>query len=279
MGTDTPLAVLSEHAPNLSAYFHQLFAQVTNPPIDPIREALVMSLETSVGPDGNTFDETPEQCHQLRLRGPIIDNRDVAKIRMVREGVFDPVTLSITWDPAKLTLAQAIGKAGEIAERRRQHRLDAGAHVAGKNRSNALAADGNRQRRAVDDGRGIEVAKLGTIDDVDRHAGFMGERKNLAVALLGSGGGEDERGAGEVGRGRTGTAPIAVGGDQVGAGVLVERWSEDDDLGLSLGKQSYLGGGLGPTADNHHPTAGDLVEGRKNGELARGIRHSGEKTP
>jgi glutamate synthase (NADPH) large chain len=110
MGTDTPLAVLSEHAPNLSAYFHQLFAQVTNPPIDPIREALVMSLETSVGPDGNTFDETPEQCHQLRLRGPIIDNRDVAKIRTVREGVFDPVTLPITWDPVMLTLAQAIGK-------------------------------------------------------------------------------------------------------------------------------------------------------------------------
>ncbi len=89
--------MLSEHAPNLSAYFHQLFAQVTNPPIDPIREALVMSLETSVGPDGNTFDETPEQCHQLRLRGPVIDNRDVAKIRTVPEGVFDPVTLGTTW--------------------------------------------------------------------------------------------------------------------------------------------------------------------------------------
>src|SRR5690606_15071049 len=59
MGTDTPLAVLSDHAPNLPAYFHQLFAQVTNPPIDPIREALVMSLETTMGPDGNTFDETP----------------------------------------------------------------------------------------------------------------------------------------------------------------------------------------------------------------------------
>ena len=80
-----------------SAYFHQLFAQVTNPPIDPIREALVMSLETTMGPDGNTFDETPEQCHQLRLRGPMIDNRDLAKIRAMREGVFDPATLSLLW--------------------------------------------------------------------------------------------------------------------------------------------------------------------------------------
>ena len=86
MGTDTPLAVLSDRAPNLFAYFHQLFAQVTNPPIDPIREALVMSLETTMGPDGNTFDETPEQCHQLRLRGPIIDNRDLAKIRADARG-------------------------------------------------------------------------------------------------------------------------------------------------------------------------------------------------
>ncbi len=97
MGSDTPLAVLSDRAPNLSAYFHQLFAQVTNPPIDPIREALVMSLETTMGPEGNTFDETPEQCHQLRLRGPVIDNRDLAKIRALREGVFDPVTLSVVW--------------------------------------------------------------------------------------------------------------------------------------------------------------------------------------
>jgi glutamate synthase (NADPH/NADH) large chain len=97
MGTDTPLAVLSERAPNLPAYFHQLFAQVTNPAIDPIREALVMSLETTMGPDGNTFDETPEQCHQLRLRGPIIDNRDLAKIKAVHEGVFAPATLSLLW--------------------------------------------------------------------------------------------------------------------------------------------------------------------------------------
>ncbi len=97
MGTDTPLAVLSDRAPNLSAYFHQLFAQVTNPPIDPIREALVMSLESSIGPDGNTFDETPEQCHQISLRSPILDSRDLAKIRATTEGVFEPMTLSLLW--------------------------------------------------------------------------------------------------------------------------------------------------------------------------------------
>ncbi len=94
MGTDTPLAVLSDRSPTLFNYFHQLFAQVTNPPIDPIREALVMSLETNIGPDGNTFDETPEQCHQITLKGPILDGEQLARIQDVHEGVFEPITLS-----------------------------------------------------------------------------------------------------------------------------------------------------------------------------------------
>ena len=118
MGSDTPLAVLSDRAPNLSAYFHQLFSQVTNPPIDPIREALVMSLETTMGPDGNTFDETPEQCHQLRLRGPIMDNRDLAKIKAIREGVFEPITLSLLYPIADGIdgLAAAIARLRRAAE-------------------------------------------------------------------------------------------------------------------------------------------------------------------
>ena len=118
MGTDTPLAVLSDLAPNLGAYFHQLFAQVTNPPVDPIREALVMSLETTMGPDGNTFDETPEQCHQLRLRGPVIDNVDLAKIRAVHEGVFEPITLSMIYPVADGDdgLAAAIARLRRAAE-------------------------------------------------------------------------------------------------------------------------------------------------------------------
>ncbi len=118
MGTDTPLAVLSDQAPNLSAYFHQLFAQVTNPPIDPIRESLVMSLETTMGPDGNTFDETPEQCHQLRLRGPVIDNTDLARIRSIHEGVFEPITLSMVYPVAdgEDGLAAAIARLRRAAE-------------------------------------------------------------------------------------------------------------------------------------------------------------------
>lgn len=67
MGNDTPLAVLSDRAPLLYNYFKQLFAQVTNPPLDAIREKLVTSLETTVGSEGNLFAETPEQCRLLNL--------------------------------------------------------------------------------------------------------------------------------------------------------------------------------------------------------------------
>ncbi len=98
MGQDSPLAVLSTRAPSLFDYFHQLFAQVTNPPIDPIREAMVMSLATSIGPDGNTFDETPEHCYRLSLPGPILTNEHVARLKAMRTlGVFEPKVLSLTY--------------------------------------------------------------------------------------------------------------------------------------------------------------------------------------
>ncbi|MFN7130734.1 MAG: glutamate synthase large subunit, partial [Myxococcales bacterium] len=99
MGTDTPLAVLSNRAPNLFDYFHQLFAQVTNPAIDPIRESLVMTVATAIGPDGNTFEETPEQCHRVVLPGPILRNGELAKLASVRDGVFEPKKLSLLYDP------------------------------------------------------------------------------------------------------------------------------------------------------------------------------------
>ena len=88
MGTDTPLAVLSDRAPSLFNYFHQLFAQVTNPPIDPIREALVMTLHTGIGAGGNTFEETPEQCHRLEMSGPVLSNTELHKLARIEEGIF-----------------------------------------------------------------------------------------------------------------------------------------------------------------------------------------------
>jgi glutamate synthase domain-containing protein 2/glutamate synthase domain-containing protein 1/glutamate synthase domain-containing protein 3 len=83
MGVDTPLACLSDKAQPLFNYFKQLFAQVTNPPIDPIREEMVMSLISYIGRERNILEETPEHCHTLRLEHPILTNRDLEKLRRV----------------------------------------------------------------------------------------------------------------------------------------------------------------------------------------------------
>src|SRR5579862_7212316 len=93
MGTDTPLACLSDKPQPLFNYFKQLFAQVTNPPIDPIREEMVMSLISYIGTERNILDETPENCHTLKLPHPILTNRDLEKLRRVSQGDLLAITL------------------------------------------------------------------------------------------------------------------------------------------------------------------------------------------
>jgi glutamate synthase domain-containing protein 2/glutamate synthase domain-containing protein 1/glutamate synthase domain-containing protein 3 len=88
MGTDTPLACLSDKPQLLFNYFKQNFAQVTNPPIDAIREELVMSLTSYIGTEGNLLDETPQHCHILKLPNPVLTNRDLEKMRRVSQGDF-----------------------------------------------------------------------------------------------------------------------------------------------------------------------------------------------
>jgi glutamate synthase domain-containing protein 2/glutamate synthase domain-containing protein 1/glutamate synthase domain-containing protein 3 len=83
MGTDTPLACLSNKPQSLFNYFKQLFAQVTNPPIDPIREEMVMSLISYIGSERNILEEAPENCHMLKLAHPLLTNRDLEKLRRV----------------------------------------------------------------------------------------------------------------------------------------------------------------------------------------------------
>jgi len=90
MGTDTPLAVLSQEPQLLYGYFKQLFAQVTNPPIDPIREKLVMSLSVNIGPRTNVLCERPEHARRIRVRGPILTSAQLEKIRSVGEREGDP---------------------------------------------------------------------------------------------------------------------------------------------------------------------------------------------
>ncbi len=124
MGTDVPLACLSDHPQPLFNYFRQLFAQVTNPPIDPIREELVMSLISYIGTERNILGETPENCHTLKLPHPILSNRDLEKLRRVSSGDLLATTL-----PALFRAAD--GEAGlrlslEDLSSRAAHAVDSG---------------------------------------------------------------------------------------------------------------------------------------------------------
>lgn len=93
MGNDTPPAVLSDKPQRLFDYFKQLFAQVTNPPIDPIREDMVMSLMSYIGTERNILAESPEHCHTLKMPHPILTNRDLEKLRRVSQGSFLATTI------------------------------------------------------------------------------------------------------------------------------------------------------------------------------------------
>ena len=106
MGSDVPLAVLSDQPQHLSSYFKQLFAQVTNPPIDPIRERMVMSLATFVGNNGNLLSEDPLACHSVALKHPVLSNHELEKIRSIDTGIFQAKTLQ--------TYFRADGKPGSL---------------------------------------------------------------------------------------------------------------------------------------------------------------------
>jgi glutamate synthase domain-containing protein 2/glutamate synthase domain-containing protein 1/glutamate synthase domain-containing protein 3 len=95
MGTDTPLAVLSDKSQLLYNYFKQLFAQVTNPPIDCIREEIVTSAEVAVGSERNLLQPDPESCRLIELKSPILTNEELAKLKHVAEAHFKAITLPI----------------------------------------------------------------------------------------------------------------------------------------------------------------------------------------
>ncbi|MCE5344550.1 MAG: glutamate synthase large subunit [Eubacteriales bacterium] len=98
MGADLPLAVLSDRPQLLYDYFHQLFAQVTNPPIDAIREEIVTSTRVYIGSEGDLLAPSPQSCRQLKLHNPIMTDADLAKVRALSQEGFKPCTISILYD-------------------------------------------------------------------------------------------------------------------------------------------------------------------------------------
>lgn len=120
MGNDTPLAVLSERPYRLFNYFKQLFAQVTNPPIDPIRESLVMSLSNYIGSvSKNLLVDTPSNCKSIRIKTPIITNTDLAKLRNLNEEGFRHKDLSMLFpvNGDSKTLEKSLAKLCSDAEK------------------------------------------------------------------------------------------------------------------------------------------------------------------
>ena len=101
MGNDTPLAFLSDQNPILFNYFKQLFAQVSNPPLDAIREELVTSLRATLGEERNLFSETPEHCRQITIRRPVLSNEDLSRLRECDLEGLRSETISILFDPTK----------------------------------------------------------------------------------------------------------------------------------------------------------------------------------
>ncbi|MGZ8408165.1 MAG: glutamate synthase central domain-containing protein, partial [Caulobacteraceae bacterium] len=101
MGNDAPLAVLSDKPQLLYYYFKQLFAQVTNPPIDAIREEIVTATEIMIGSEQNLLEPRPENCRQIKLKSPILDNEELEKIRHLNRLYFRTITRPILFNPAE----------------------------------------------------------------------------------------------------------------------------------------------------------------------------------
>ena len=98
MGNDTALAVLSNRPRLLYDYFQQLFAQVTNPPLDAIREELVTDMGSSLGAERNLLAPEPASCHHIKIDYPVLDNDQLAKLRLITDPAFRSTTLPMLFD-------------------------------------------------------------------------------------------------------------------------------------------------------------------------------------
>jgi len=116
MGNDAPLACLSRYQPQIYEYFKQLFAQVTNPPIDPFREKIVMSLACPVGPEGNILEPGAEQCHRLWLENPILSLGDLQSIKTTNVMGWKAAVVDITFSRLCSCMATEIDRICEEVE-------------------------------------------------------------------------------------------------------------------------------------------------------------------
>ena len=116
MGDDTPMAVLSRQERSLYDYFRQKFAQVTNPPIDPLRESIVMSLEVDLGPERNIFEQSVEHARRISLTSPVLSQAKFQTISALAEEGFHSVVIDTTYDPADASLREVLEAVCSSAE-------------------------------------------------------------------------------------------------------------------------------------------------------------------
>jgi glutamate synthase (ferredoxin) len=159
MGTDTPLAVLSNKSQLLYNYFKQLFAQVTNPPIDPIREEIVTSTEIMLGGEGNILEPTAESSRMIKLKHPILANEELEKLRHVNRPGFKAVTLPILFEAGSAPAPGAAERASRSEEvfREGAENNARGGRAPAKNLEAALAKLFSEADKAIADGVNILV--------------------------------------------------------------------------------------------------------------------------
>jgi glutamate synthase (NADPH/NADH) large chain len=162
MGNDAALAVLSQRSQLLSNYFKQLFAQVTNPPIDPYRENLVMSLMAFIGREADLLDETPLHCRQLKLPHPILTNEDMDKLRTVDQDGLKAGTVPIFF-PKGANAAECVGAVEELGAEAVRH-IDNGCTL-------LILSD-----RGVDEAR-VPIPALLALSAVHQHLVRSGKRQ------------------------------------------------------------------------------------------------------
>jgi glutamate synthase (NADPH/NADH) large chain len=125
MGADSPIPVLSRQSQNVANYFKQFFAQVSNPPIDPIRERMVMSLFTRLGESLNILDESPEHTRQIHISQPVLSRSAFSKLTHLEDQGFKAVTIDATYNPDELNLEQAL----DLISKQSEEAINKGIHV------------------------------------------------------------------------------------------------------------------------------------------------------
>jgi glutamate synthase (NADPH/NADH) large chain len=181
MGDDTPLAVLSARTRSLYDYFRQQFAQVTNPPIDPLRESIVMSLQTMIAPESNVFVPTREHARHIVLSSPVLSQRKLRQVLAMRELGVNPEHVDLQYDPAE-GLGRAIGRICDQAEQAVRSGktllvLSDRYLVRGKVPAHALLVTGAVQHRLVETGlrcRCNLIVETGTARDPHHFACLIG---------------------------------------------------------------------------------------------------------